>query len=478
LTHPAGRPTLLVTHRDNFAAERAYVHDVVLDEFLGLRWERRGKRDGPVEITLAGAPDGRLLVEDRLFGIPEADWLTERSLPARPLADWDTSRASITPKLVCSRLPVIYGDERRSNSFIDEADREITLGIDIFGSIFFALTRYEEIVDAGHRDEHQRYPSSASLAYQEGFLDRPIVNEYVEVLRAALEKLWPRVPTRKRTLRERLSHDVDWPTHTTLSVPRAAKMMLGDLVRRRDRELVRTRTATLRAQRRHNPAEDPYNTFDFIMDRSEERGLQSAFYFMAGCTDRRFDSTYTLDQPWIGALITRIHERGHEIGLHPSYQSFREPETIRAELDALLLACERLGVSQTAWGGRQHFLRWENPITWRGWDEAGLAYDSSLGYSHDPGFRCGVCYEYPVFDLGARQPLRLRERPLVVMEMSVVGQGPAHDATGLQQIAQLRDRCRIFGGDFTLLWHNSRLGTGREQRLYAAALAGAPARGD
>jgi hypothetical protein len=256
-----------------------------------------------------------------------------------------------------------------------------------------------------------------------------------------------------------------------LSVPAAGKAMLGDLVRRRDPGLVPTRVATLRAQRRRRPVEDPYNTFDFIMDQSEGQGLKSAFYFMSGRSDPRYDSTYSLQSNWVSALLARVHERGHEIGLHPSYGTFRDPARVHAEFNALLGACERLHISQITWGGRQHFLRWENPTTWRAWAQAGLDYDSSLGFSDAAGFRCGVCFEYPVFDLRERRALALRERPLIVMEMAVIDGGPSRDSEALATIALLRERCRRFGGEFTLLWHNSRLASPRERRLYAAAIA-------
>ena len=39
--------------------------------------------------------------------------------------------------------------------------------VDVLGSIFFLLTRYEEIV-IGTRDRHGRFPASASIAGREG----------------------------------------------------------------------------------------------------------------------------------------------------------------------------------------------------------------------------------------------------------------------------------------------------------------------
>ena len=51
--------------------------------------------------------------------------------------------------------------------------------LDILAASFFMLTRWEEYVNRT-RDNHNRFQATASLAYKQGFLDRPIVNEYIE----------------------------------------------------------------------------------------------------------------------------------------------------------------------------------------------------------------------------------------------------------------------------------------------------------
>jgi hypothetical protein len=461
---------LLIRHPPSYPQERAYILDVVLGEFLGLEFTAQAEERLDTEIALAQAPDGkRLLVSEGLFATPATLWLSSESLPARPLARWALAPEPLGSGLLEAELPILYGESLPAGSFYEELGRTARLGLDVFGSIFFQLTRYEEIAD-DTRDAHDRFPHEASLAHREGFLGRPLANEYLELLWAALERLGGSLQRRRHTFTERLSHDVDWPLHKPLSSPRLAKAMLGDVVRRRDAGLAGARLRARNARRRSDTAGDSYNSFDFIMDLSEQEGLRSAFYFQAGRTDARFDGTYSLEEPWIGALIRRIHERGHEIGLHPSYATFRDPLAILSEREVLAGVCERLGVLQPQWGGRQHFLRWENPTTWRGWEQAGLAYDSSLGFSHAAGFRCGVCFEYPVFDLRERRRLRLRERPLVAMEMAVIDGPGTSERAAVESIDALRRRCRHFGGEFTLLWHNSRLASRRERALYTASV--------
>jgi len=76
--------------------------------------------------------------------------------------------------------------------------------------------------------------------------------------------------------------------------------------------------------------------------------------------------------------------------------------------------------------------------------------------------------------VATRHRLYVRERPLVVMECSVSDpdyMGLGFGAEAFEEMAKLKARCRMFAGDFTLLWHNSRLVLQAEIQLYKEVLA-------
>ncbi|USG67135.1 polysaccharide deacetylase family protein [Brevibacillus ruminantium] len=453
---------LKIAHPPGWRRERAYIFDVLLSHFLGIDYEAEVELRTDIRISaVGGEEESELILSDCFFQQDDGCWLTPQSLPPQPLAKWDLSAlgsdAPLRDLLVEEELPIIWGAPLENGEYLVRNDSGIRLGVDIFGSSFFMLTRYEEAVKPD-RDRHDRFPAIASLAYQEGFLDRPIVNEYLELLWWCLKALWPGLERKQHRFQMRISHDVDWPLGMAyIPITAVLRKAVGDVWRRHNLGLAMRRVQSLIKVKRGDLDADLYNTFDWIMNVCERQGLQTAFYFIAGHTAGQIDGLYHLEDEWIRKLLRRVHERGHEIGLHPSYHTYRDPAALNHEFQRLLATLEDEGIVQQRIGGRQHYLRWENPTTWGLWAEAGLSYDSTLGYADHAGFRCGVCYDYPVYHLQTRQALQLVEQPLIVMEITVLEKIYMNLSRekAREEIEKLKARCRKYNGNFTLLWHNN-----------------------
>lgn len=461
----------MIAHPPGWKRERFYIFDVLLRHFLGLDYEAKAELRTDIRISQAGAEEERACyLADLFFQQEEAVWLTDSSLPQRPLARWDAAALFPGAPLMDEALPVLWGEPLENGGYLACAEGAIRLGIDIFGSAFFLLTRYEEAVKP-ERDAHGRFPASASLACQEGFLDRPLVNEYLEILWWCLQRLWPGLRRKRRSYELRISHDVDRPLGVAHASSAAVlRQAFGDVWRRHSLPLAMRRLRSLVQVRGGDLDADLYNTFDWLMSVSERQGLRSAFYFIAGHTAGKIDGLYHLEEPWIRRLLRRVHARGHEIGLHPSYHTYRDAAALNRECQRLQAVLAEEGIVQEGMGGRQHYLRWENPVTWELWEKAGLSYDSTLGFADHAGFRCGVCYEYPAYHLHERKPLRLIERPLIVMEVTLLEDGYMHLSReeAWAEAEKLKARCRLFGGTFTLLWHNHLLIHPRDAELFQA----------
>lgn len=466
---------LLIEHPPTYEPERGYIYDVMFGEFLDITYQARiGDDPRTTAISVCGdSSRKRLVLHDVLFSTPHEKWLTEDSLPRQPLDKWLLPDAFCDTPRVSSEIPVIYGQRISADSYYEECDDDVRLGIDVLGSAFFMLTRYEEVVK-GDRDEHDRFPAAASLACQEGFLERPIVNEYLEILWTCMKRLWPGLERKQRRYRVILSHDVDRPLAVAGKPWPSVVMGCGaDILKRRDLHLAARRFRARYREGAGDFASDPFNTFEFIMTLSEQHDLRSAFYFAAIQKGTPLDPSYSVENPWIRRLMYRVSKRGHEIGFHGSYDSYKDEDMLIDEVTALHRVLEHEGIAQDPIGGRQHYLRWEAPRTWEIWALAKLKYDSTLMFAERIGFRCGTCYEYKAYTLASRRSLPLTEVPLVVMEVSLLG--PQYMNLGIAEacdaVARMSLCCRIFDGNLCILWHNSNLCTLREKQAYSDILA-------
>jgi hypothetical protein len=199
---------------------------------------------------------------------------------------------------------------------------------------------------------------------------------------------------------------------------------------------------------------DPFNTYASLMSAGEALGVPSEFYFMTSQRGQRYQEAYDLEQPELQDLLREVHRRGHIIGLHASYDSFRSASMLGQERDRLVSGAKRAGIRLESVGGRQHYLRWEHPTSWQAWEKAGLAYDGTLGFPDEVGFRCGTSREYPVFDPVTAELLRLRERPLAVMDVAMSDTMALDRVETVKTLESLWAAVSRVGGTLEVLVHN------------------------
>jgi hypothetical protein len=390
-----------------------------------------------------------------------------------PCATWDSAAERFgVPE--ADRLPA-PGIPRLEHPLISWSTEGLDVAYDIPGMVLWVLSRAEEI-ERPERDGYGRFPVEASHAFRHSYLDRPIVDEWLLVLRNIVSAAWPGAQPRYGDFATMPSHDVDEPSRYAFRTLRGLlRAMVGDLTRNVAR-LDALRAPWIRARsgkRLHS--RDPYNTFDWLMEASERRGLRSSFFFMSGSTGDPLDADYDLGHPAMRCLMREVHRRGHEIGLHPSFRSLEHRGRIASEAELLRRIAAQEHIAQDRWGSRMHYLRIQVPQTLYDCARAGMSYDSTLGYGGRPGFRCGTCRDYQAFDPVRGRAIDLRIRPLVVMESSVVApryMGLGTSAAAYDEFLRVKRACRRVGGNFTLLWHNSELRSEDHRALYLSVLDG------
>ncbi|MBE0471795.1 MAG: MarR family transcriptional regulator [Methyloprofundus sp.] len=440
-------------------SEQRYALDILLGEFLGLVFEVETYAGDVIEITRPGDFDdgasssAKLTLDASFFHQAHQAWLKPESMPVLPLATWTPADDGINANLVEPSVPVLFGQPG-----LVKNGEHLHLNLDILGSAFFMLSRYEELITKD-RDNHDRFPATASVAYKVGFLDRPIVNEYLEILWQCLHQLWPDLERKERKASNFITCDTDWPFDPAVyslkpAIKKAARLLI------KDKKPIASLQAgwTYLVAKLGLKVKDNYrDSISWMMDVNEAAGNRVAFYFITHNTSK-LDTAEDFDSPRMRALFREIARRGHEIGLHPGYETYNNPTNFAKTVNKLKRVLQEEGIAQESIGGRQHFLRWDIGQTPHLWEQNGLAYDSTLSFADKTGFRCGVCYEFTMYDLVNRKPLELKQRPLIVMECTIIAsryEGLGYTEQAMQRFSYFKKVSHQFNGTFILLWHNS-----------------------
>lgn len=350
---------------------------------------------------------------------------------------------------IYNEIPIIYSDEE---IYLYKKNCNISTNIDIIQSIFFMLTRYEEIVlwDEIEKDLYGRFASKDSLAYKEGFLDIPIVDEYIEWFWKWLKLVGYKEEKSKRwggyDFVSCLTHDVDNPfkyRHTLIEQLKTLK--------RNDNIIKQFKNTIQYVISKIDYNEDPYFTFDYIRNQERKYGFTSSFYFMNG-GNSSYENFYNINDKRIKNLIKNLEEDDCEVGYHYSFNSYNNLEMRKKEKCGL-----DIEFAGKIYGGRNHFLRFKPLESWRICEKVKLLYDTTLGYADYEGFRCGTCFPYKPFDLENKKVLEVWEAPLIVMEGTLKDEKyrNLNCKDALKEIKKKIDIVKKYHGVFTLLWHNS-----------------------
>lgn len=341
------------------------------------------------------------------------------------------------------QIPVLTYTNQQTYS-----DSELNISIDVFGTSFYFLSNLEEILYHENLDEFGRFNYKNSVLYKYSLLDTPIVNIYIKLLENVINSHG--VFTKKNEYSLCLSHDIDSPISVNYSILNLIKSSAADLFIRRDPVLIFKRLLGLLYNRKY----DPHFTFDYIIKISNDLNIVSEFNFIVENYNQIINGCYDFDSPLFYEVLKKIHANGHKIGIHPSFNSYDDYKMLEREFKKFNNVLSKLCIEQKI-TGRQHYLRFKTPYTWRYWDKLGAQKDSSLGSEYFVGFKSSICMPYRVYDLLDRKTLNLIEYPLIAMDVAFFKIG-SYDHY-FKEIVRISKIVREYGGTFTLLFHNNYL---------------------
>lgn len=337
---------------------------------------------------------------------------------------------------------------------------------DIIASTYFLISRYEEMIRRGIRDEHGRFPGKESLPYRAGFLHRPVVDEYRLLLHRWLRQSKLHIPELPKRIRKvYLTHDVDAPT-----LYRTWKGLIRSIRDKRGLyKSLRGKFGTIE--------KDPFYTFPWffrqnsiLQDQIGKEHCHPILFIRGGGRTRHDKPFYNLEGKDMQKLIKNALDHGVTVGLHSSYQAGSDPTLIKREKGWL-----EENIGKRIRFNRHHFLNCREPEDMDQLEAAGFTDDFTMGYADIAGFRLGTCYPVRWINPITRRLSPLRLHPLILMDASLeeerymgldYDQATAHCHNLIEQINHV-------GGEIVLLWHNTSVredSSGYLRKLYIQLL--------
>jgi hypothetical protein len=334
--------------------------------------------------------------------------------------------------------------KQQGQTLLFPAPPGFSLPFDVFSAAFYLLSRYEEYLPY-KPDRHGRFEANQSLAYRHNFLDDPVVDQWLEMLKNALIISYPELHFPRRSFRYVSTIDTDsaW-AYLHKGPVRTAGGLFKNIIRL-NAPALRMQLDVLRGKR-----PDPYDTYAYIRKMENRYGFRSLFFFLFG-NYGRYDTNYSLYNVHFRSLLDNLKTE-RVIGIHPSYKSNRHEHLLKAEVD-----CFTRLLGKKPEMSRQHFLILKLPYTYRQLIKLGIQEDYSMGYASDCGFRAGTSMPFRFYDLPEEHETPLLIHPFVVMDVTLIQYLGLNAAAAADRINLLIEKVKTVNGTFTSLWHNESL---------------------
>lgn len=423
----------ITCHNDNIP-ERTYSINILFHTLLGLG-------ENEYQIVFTDDVESYLIEHDKESIIVEDHFFIHYTAPLSYL-----KKDNIPAEVGClhalgQEIPMIYGEDR----FIQD-DRTTIIGLDLFASIFFMLSRWEEYA-LGREDSMLDLESGSYYQTDEDELfcvrnqltDKAFVHEYEHLLRELFNRSGIPIE-QKRRFSVLLTHDVD----------KLSRESRHDIVNHFFQHIRRHQYKKSFKWLKKNLqilffAFNRYQLFSKYLEVSSRHHLTDYFMFKT-CEQGEEECTYEISSKTAKRIIHKLSKTSAKIGFHPSQNTFNNDEQFEKEYTRLVDACNVKPMI-----GRNHRLV-HNSNTILQWEGISSPVISNYGYQRRIGFRCGVICPFPIFKIFSREQSKVKELPFVIMETSVKRRFKNLDQAW-PTITHIIDQGEKYHGIICLNWH-------------------------
>ena len=207
----------------------------------------------------------------------------------------------------------------------------------------------------------------------------------------------------------------------------------------------------------------------WIMNQNEQYNNRLKFFIIPFSTDKKRDQ----NTDWLSEkgqkLLLDIKNRGHEIGIHPGYNTYNDRSKFSESVHHMEKICNQHSIDFRKTGLRQHYLRWNINCTPNYIDEHGLSYDHTMGFSNYVGYKCGTGRHFRMWSFSKNRILNHFTAPFVFMDKGIVNRKQLNNndvVSYFNIIDDIKSRCKRLLLPFDVLWHNTDINTKFNKNVY------------
>jgi len=323
------------------------------------------------------------------------------------------------------------------------------LPFDIFAAIFFLVSRYEEYLPF-EPDRFGCFPHTASIAGREGFLQEPLVNNWLMQLEVLLKKKFPAAIFRRKNFTFIPTYDIDMMYAYRY---KGLKRNTGGFFRsilRKEYSSAFQRLNVLRGEEK-----DPYDAYEWLDALHLYCRVNPVYFFLVAQQQKGYDRNIPTDTRPFQELI-HYYAATHKVGLHPSWQSSTAAtDEIMKEEKEWMEAVADLSITKS----RQHYIKLNLPGTYERLYRCGIRQDFSMGYGSINGFRASMASSYYWFNLATNSATDLMLYPFCFMDANSYYEQKHTPQQAYTELMRFYAAVKKVRGCFITIWHNNFLGS-------------------
>jgi len=345
-----------------------------------------------------------------------------------------------------------------------QTNSNLEVPCDIFAASFYLISRYEEYLPHV-KDEYERFPADESLAFQNKFLDKPVIDIWVLKFREILFDKFPNQKSEyiyKRKFNYISTIDVDMAfSYKNKGFVRSIGGLINDIFHFKLKEIWERFLVIFGLKK------DPFDTFDKLLYLQKKYKIKTLYFFLLS-EYTTYDKNISSGNLKYKLLIKNIADYT-KVGIHPSYFSMKNELKIKKQ-KKIMEDIVNFPITKS----RQHYLRIDIPYTYQKLVDIEIEEDYTMGFASQYGFRAGTCTPFNFYDLSFEIQTPLKIFPFAVMDGTLRDYLNYTPKKAYNTIIKLANEVKKVDGTFITIFHNESVsGTGRWRtwnKLYNALL--------